>query len=76
MVLDSSKSAVFRYLIKHSFIYLLVPVLSLENIRLCIMCAGTIAGQRSIEGYIALCLIICITSHYFDSCMAAAFRIL
>ena len=36
MALDASKSTIFWYHMKRSFIYLLVPVLSLGIIRLCI----------------------------------------
>ena len=60
----SSKSTIFWYYMKHSFIYLLVPVLSLGSVTLCIMCIGTIAGQK-LTGYIALHSITVIIFHYF-----------
>ena len=41
--------------IKNSFIYLLVTIISLESVRLPIICVGTIARQKSIDGYVALC---------------------
>ena len=52
---DGSKSKIYRCYIKHSFIYLLVPVLSIGSVKLCIMCVRTKARQKSIEGYVALC---------------------
>ena len=49
----------FWYYMKHSFIYVKVPVLSLGSIKLCMMCVGTIAGRKSTEGYVSLHLIKC-----------------
>ena len=43
-VSDGSESTIFRCCIKHSFIYLLEPVIYLRSVRLYIMCVGTIAG--------------------------------
>ena len=43
---DGSESTVFWYYMKHSCIYLLVPVLFLRSVRLCIKCFRTIAGQK------------------------------
>ena len=54
----------------------MIPILLLGSVRLCIMCVGTIAGWKSVEGYVALHSITNITSHYFDNRMAAAFGIL
>ena len=65
IVLDGSESTILWYYINHSFIYLLLPVLTLGSIRLCIMCIGTIAGRKSTEGYVTLCSITKITFHYF-----------
>ena len=76
IVLDGFESTVFQNYIKYSFIYLLVPILSLGIFRLCIICIGPIAGQKSTEGYVILPALLSITSHYFNSCMAAAFGIL
>ena len=64
-ILDGSESTIFQYHLKRSFIYLLVPVVSLGNVRLCIVCIGTIAEWKSTESYITLCLITGITFHYF-----------
>ena len=47
MVLNSLEITIFQYDMKHSFIYLLVPVLSLGSFRLHIMCVGTIARQST-----------------------------
>ena len=44
MVSDCSKSTIFQYNMKYSFIYLLVSVLSLKCFRLYIMYMETIAG--------------------------------
>ena len=75
-VLDSSESTFFWHYMKRSFIYLLVPILSLGSIRLYIMYFGTIAGWKLTEGYITLPALLSITFNYFDSCMAAALGIL
>ena len=64
-VSEDSKNTIFQDYIKHSFIYLLVPVLSLGSVRLRIICVGTIAGRKSLEGYVALHSINSITFHYF-----------
>ena len=53
-VLDSSESIVFWCSINHSFIYLLVLIVSLGSIRLYIIVVGTIAQRRSIEDYVTL----------------------
>ena len=54
------------WLRKYFFLLLLmVPVLSLGNIGLCIMCVRTIAGQKSTEDYIALYSITYLTLYYF-----------
>ena len=79
-VSDSSESTIFQYYMKHSFMYLLVPRLSLRSVGLCIMCVWTIAGRKLtenyVEGYIRLLALLSITSHYFDRCIVAAFGIL
>ena len=66
----------FQFYMKLCFIYVKVPVLSLGSVIFCIMCVGTIAGQKSTEGYVSLHSITGITFHYFDSHMAAIFGIL
>ena len=53
-ILDGYKSTIFQYYTKCSFIYPLVFVLSLASVRLCKMCVGTIAVQKSTEGYVQL----------------------
>ena len=45
---------------KHSFVYILVPILSLLSVTLCIMCIGTIVGQKLTEGYIRLAALLSI----------------
>ena len=54
-VLDSSKNTIFWYYIKFNFIFVLVPELSLESVKLRIMYVRTIAGQKLTEGYVVLC---------------------
>ena len=64
------------WLQRYYFPIFLVDVLSVGSARLCIMCAGIIAGQKSTEGYITLYLITGIAFYYFDTYIAAAFSIL
>ena len=75
-VLDGFENTFFWYYIKHSFIYFKLSVLSLGSIRLCKMFVGTIAGWKLTKAYVALHSTTSITSHYFDSHMAADFGIL
>ena len=64
-VSDGSESTAYHYYMKLSFIYVLVPVLSLGNFRLHTIYIGTIAGWKLTEGYITLHSITSITFHYF-----------
>ena len=72
----ASEVLIFQYKMGPSFMYFLVPVISLGSIRLCIMCIGTIAGWNSTEGQVLFCYITSDIFHYFDNCMATAFGIL
>ena len=54
-----------KWLKKHYFLNVLIPVLLLASVRLPNMCVGTMAGWKPTEVYVVLHLTTGITFHYF-----------